>query len=338
MDTEFHYYMTGIIARAAGFTEDEAKTIATASEYVDENDVCLKVEDRSTEAVYENYISQTMNILKPKRKLMRIYPVFHFVPGDPADERAARCDGKMHLLNTTPDNEIANRTFDMAFKAPAETRLYRIGIATHAFADTWAHQNFVGWYDYFNDIAFDVKPDIGHANAEHHPDWPAHRWEDPRLVNDEIDNTERFLDAADKIYKKYRAYTKQLNRKATRGWKLLRADLINAMGLSFSGNQIYYKRERLEAYKKLAPWLGDFDEADWFQAAIDVKVHGLKDKDNGLLSMFTMLHDKLYWKAEIDKEKTDWYVFQESVKEHQSMAMAEIDKLFKKMGVDLHQA
>jgi hypothetical protein len=109
MDTEFHYYMTGIIAKASGFSNDEAKTIATASEYVDENDVCLTIEDRSAGEAYENYISQTMNILKPKRKLMRIYPVFHFVPGEPMDERALRCDGKMHLLNTTPDNEIVKK-------------------------------------------------------------------------------------------------------------------------------------------------------------------------------------------------------------------------------------
>lgn len=38
MNTEFHYYMTGIIAHAAGFTQEEARTIAYASEYTDEND------------------------------------------------------------------------------------------------------------------------------------------------------------------------------------------------------------------------------------------------------------------------------------------------------------
>ena len=74
---------------------------------MDENGVCLTIEDRSNDNVYQNYISQTMNILKPKRKLMRIYPVFHFVPDEPMSESACRCDGKMHLLNTTPGNEIA---------------------------------------------------------------------------------------------------------------------------------------------------------------------------------------------------------------------------------------
>jgi len=337
MDTEFHFYMTGIIAKAAGFSDEDAKTIATASEYVDENDVCLKIEDKSNKEAYENYISQTMNILKPKRKLMRIYPVFHFVPGNPADERACRCDGKMHLLNTTPNNEIANKMLDLSFKASEDTRLYRIGIATHAYADTWAHQNFVGWYDFFNDINLDVMPDIGHANAEHHPDWPAHRWEDPRLVHDEVDNTERFLDAAEKIYKKYCHYNKQMNKKPDSDWKSLRSRLIIAMGESFSGNQNYGREDRIKRYRELAPWLGDFDESDWFKEAIDIEVRGLPDSDKGLLSMFTMLHDKLYWKKEVTKEKTHWYRFQEAVKEHQAKAMEDLEKLFAKMKVDLHQ-
>ena len=330
--------MTGIIARAAGFSEEESKIIATASEYVDENDVCMQIENRSSGEMYENYISQTMNILKPKRKLMRIYPVFHFVPGDPLDERARRCDGKMHLLNTTPDNELANKWFDAAFKAPPATRLYRIGIATHAFADTWAHQNFVGWYDYINDITLNVKPNIGHADAEHHPDWPAHRWEDTRLVRDEIDNTARFLDAAEKIYKKFRGYTKQLDRKANSSWSRLRVALTVAMGECFSGNHCYYREERIRRYKEFAPWLGDFDERDWFSEAIDVDVKGLKDSENGLLSMFTMMRDKLYWKENADMEKTHWYLFQEGVKEHQKVAMQDLDLLFAMMGVDLHQA
>jgi len=338
MDTEFHYYMTGIIARAAGFSEDEARTIATASEYVDENDVCLAIQDRSSGQIYENYISQTMNILSPKQKLMRIYPVFHFVPGDPMGESACRCDGKMHLLNTTPNNEIANKMIDLAFKASEDTRLYRIGIATHAYADTWAHQNFVGWYDYFNDIALDIKPDIGHANAAHHPDWPAHRWEDSRLVKDEVDNSDRFLAAAKEIYGKYQRYNKQNGRKANTAWKTLYGQLIRAMGASFSGNQNYYRTERLDRYRKLAPWLGDFDESDWFKAAIDIKVMGIKDSDSGLLAMFTLLRDKLYWKESVDKEKTDWYRFQVAVKEHQAMAMVDMDRLFARMGIDLHVA
>jgi hypothetical protein len=33
------------------------------------------------EVPYKNYISQTMDITKPKEELLRIYPFFHFFPG-----------------------------------------------------------------------------------------------------------------------------------------------------------------------------------------------------------------------------------------------------------------
>ena len=92
MDFEFHYYITGLIAQRAGFSEDDAKIITYASQFVDDNDVVLNVTDRKTGKAYSNYISQTMDILKPKKTLMRIYPIFHFVPGDPMTESARRGD------------------------------------------------------------------------------------------------------------------------------------------------------------------------------------------------------------------------------------------------------
>ena len=189
MNTEFHYWITGLIAKESGFSEEDAKTIAYSSEYIDENDVNFVIKNRSDKKdTYSNFISQTMNILKPKNKLMKIYPVFHFIPGEPDAESALRKDGKMHLLNTTPNSGNANEIMDQAFKSTQDIMAYRIGIASHAFADTWAHQNFVGWYDYFNNIGLDPKPDIGHADAEHHPDYVSHRWVDNRLLEPDINN------------------------------------------------------------------------------------------------------------------------------------------------------
>ncbi|MDX9787060.1 MAG: hypothetical protein RBT11_09800 [Desulfobacterales bacterium] len=324
MDTEFHFHMTGIIAYAAGFTQKEARTIAYACEYTDENDETFRVKDRRTEEIYENYISQTMNILKPRRHLMRIYPVFHFIPGDYDAETARRKDGKMHLLVTTPDNEIANDLIDAALKVQDETRLHRIGIATHAYADTWAHQNFVGWYDYFNNIGLDIKPDIGHADAEHHPDWPSHRWEDNRLVEGEINNTARFLEAAEKIYKKYRQSDPLKSRKPKMNWETLCEKLANAMGTLFSGAMNWYRENRMRQYLALAPWLEKFDETKWFDNAIEKNV-------------IARIHSGLcHWREDVEIEKTDWFLFQDAVKAHQALAMDRLNPIFGKMGVDLH--
>ncbi len=325
MDTEFHYYITGIIAHAAGFTQKEASIIAWASEFTDENDEVVRVQNRSNDKIYENYISQTMNILKPKHKLMRIYPIFHFVPGQPDHYEGRRRDGKMHVLNTTPNSGIAGLLLNEALKISDETKLYRIGIATHAYADTWAHQNFVGWYDFFNNIALDPKPDIGHADAEHHPDWVAHRWDDGRLVEGEVNNIHRFLTAAEHIYEHYRNFLATKRISAKNSWEILQTDLYEAMGKnSFSGPRNINESKRIKAYKKLAPWLRNFDKDKWQNDAME----------GSLLELVT---DRCWyaWKEEIDLETTDWYKFQEAVKEHQVLAMQNLEPIFSGMGIDL---
>ncbi|MFA4911740.1 MAG: DUF6765 family protein, partial [Desulfobacteria bacterium] len=54
MDIEFHYFLTGLIAHRAGFNTNDAKIIAYSSQYVDENDLCLEIEDRSKGEKYFN--------------------------------------------------------------------------------------------------------------------------------------------------------------------------------------------------------------------------------------------------------------------------------------------
>jgi hypothetical protein len=337
VNTEFHYYITGMVARAAGFTEDEARTIATASEFVDENDIPFSIEDREGGKPYEVYISQTMNILKPKRKLMRIYPVFHFLPGDPTCDEACRRDGKMHLLNTTPGNDVATDLLRSAFKATDDLRLHRIGVASHAYADTWAHQNFVGWYDYFNNMGLDPKPDIGHADAEHHPDWVAHRWADDRLVNDEIDNTERYLEAAENLYNEYRNHLDPRGRDAVHPWSTVNKDLREIFGRSMSGFIEYGADDRLIQYQERASWLGEFDEDTWYNEGIVTKVHGLPDLQMGLASTFCLFKDKYYWCEGVERESTNWFRFQEAVKAHQRDAMELLKDRFDRMDIDLRQ-
>ena len=338
MNTEFHYWLTGLIAKESGFSEEDAKTIAYSSEYVDENDVNFVIKNRSDKKdTYSNYISQTMNILKPKNKLMKIYPVFHFIPGEPDAETALRKDGKMHLLNTTPNSGNANEIMDQAFKAAQDIRAYRIGIASHTFVDTWAHQNFVGWYDYFNNIGLDIKPDIGHADAEHHPDYISHIWMDERLTKPEIDNRARYMSAAQTLFLKYCEYNKSENGPDNSSmWNALEQKLSELMGETYTGDKSKYKDERIEKYKETVPWLSEFDEKSWFDEAIDTKVRGLKDSHRGLLARFTFFKDEYFWKESSDKTDTNWYKFQEAVKEHQSFALKVLSKTFNKMGINIY--
>lgn len=336
MDIEFHYWITGLVAYRAGFSEVEALTIAHASEYVDENDISYSIINRKDKSEYVNFMSQTMNILKPKDSLMRIYPIFHFIPGDPDAASARRRDGKMHLLNTTPDNANAHAILDAAFTANKDTRLYRIGIASHSFVDTWAHQNFIGWYDYFNEISLKPVPAIGHAPAEHHPDWVNHVWIDNRLVDGEVSNRNRFIDAAKALYNRYCQYQKSLGHAdLTAKWPDLESELIAITGQTYTGDELRYQDDRLKSYKKRLAWFPEFDENEWFDEAIETDVRGLKDKPDGLLNAFTLFKDKYYWKEGHDPEKSNWFRFQQAVKEQEKFGIELLSETFKNMGYDL---
>lgn len=328
MDIEFHYYMTYLVAAKAGFGAEDAFTIANACQYVDDNDLILEV-DKGQASAYRNYISQTMNILKPKGKLFRIYPLFHFIPGDPQSPTAWRKDGKMHWLNTTPNSVNANRILDAALAAGD---LFRIGVACHSYADTWAHQNFVGYFDDFNAMAGPLSkasPNIGHADAGHNPDWPGLVWQDKRLLHERVDNRAAFLDAAECMVKKLaRHVDTKISEGALEGKsETLRQDLHWAIGDRDQCNS--YREERIARYRELSNRadyggreLPQYDEDFWLQDAISEKVRGLRDRGDFSLARWDPLTDVYSWKDRQTYQQCSWFRFQEAVKNHQDEAWA----------------
>lgn len=320
MDFEFHYYIIGIVARAAGFSENETKIISFASQLVDDNTIIYDVKDRKTDEIYSNYVSQTINVLKPRKTLLRIYSVFHFIPGDPMAKSARRCDGKMHILNTTANSELSKYLMEEAFKS---SNLYRIGIATHGYADTWAHQNFIGCNDSMNNMDVRFIPNIGHSDAFFDPDRVNREWVDSRLVNSKINNNSRFIKAAENTFY---LYTKYLGSNCE--WNKIRKDLLHIMSCP-------KQSDRLNEYYKLVGWLPPYHKRGWFDGSIEQKVMGLKDSDNELLSKFTIFKDEYWWKDGIKKENTNWFKFQEAIKDHQTVALIPIYDICKYMRLDM---
>ena len=303
MDIEFHYHMTFLIAGKAKFGADDAFTIAYSSQYVDDNDIIYEI-NKDKAQFFRNYISQTMNILKPKSKLFRIYPLYHFLPGQPNYKNARRRDGSLHWLNTTPDSKNANYIIDAAIKSE---NLYRIGIATHSYVDTWAHQNFIGYYNEFNSMSGVIErlaPNIGHADARHNPDWPALVWKDKRLLtaNSRIDNRERFMAAAKQLFKKYRLFVdKNCSASALKkDQNELIRELRSAVGEIDQSNK--NKTVRLERYKQLSQtMLGydmpEYDEYAWFEKAVNEQVRGLRDKSDSALARWDPFTDIYTWRS-----------------------------------------
>ena len=325
MEIEFHYYITYLISTRAGFSPSEAEMLAYSSQYVDKNNRIFHI-DRGKPTAYENYITHTLNILKPKSELMRIYPTFHFIPGDPLSPTARRKDGKLHHLNTTPNSENANLIFDAAL---ASSNLYRIGIAAHSYVDTWAHQNFVGYYDVFNamkGVLSSALPNIGHADAKHKPDQPALVWTDCRLIasNARVNNRVRFLDAAEYLFRKLRHYLDASCSQKTldQDIQALKADLNQAIGVEDPKNQ--YRGDRILRYLALSqqsPYgqqsLALFDANHWFDQAITHTVRGISD-NHKILSKLDPRKDEYTWK--IDHTNSHWYQFQEAAKIQQKSA------------------
>jgi hypothetical protein len=200
MNIEFHYYAILHLARCAGFTEAESAEIAISSQLVDE---CLapweivgdggEIEARTE--VTQNYLFWDEDVASG------IYRPFHFVPGDRIAASARRADGTSSPGAVTADSSLAREVLIAALRTG---NLMRIGIALHAYADTWAHQGFSADIEPQN--ALDPSsplPAVGHLQAFGAPDDPRRRWTDPRLVPSEreVDNAARFANAAAMIYR-----------------------------------------------------------------------------------------------------------------------------------------
>lgn len=324
MNTEFHYHITWLIAARAGLPPEDARIVAYSSQYTDDNDSIFEI-DKDRPTAYGNYISQTMNILKPRHKLFRIYPLFHFIPGDPMASSAWRKDGGMHWLNTTPDSENANRVMDVAL---ASGNLYRIGIACHGYADTWAHQNFTGYYNEFNSMTVPMSiaiPNIGHAEAGHDPDGAALVWEDRRLIHERIDNKARFLAAAAGMLRRLAKYVdpKITNEELRKRETILKNDLDRCIGgqdqTNANGSQrIAHYRELARAPEYGGRELEEYDKDRWMDEAVNEAVRGLRDRSDLFLARWDPLTDLYTWKDRENHKQTHWRRFQEAVKQHQN--------------------
>lgn len=327
MEIEFHYYMMYLVATKAKMSPSDALVLAYASQYTDDNDMSLEI-DKDKSTYYKSYISQTVDILKPRTSLFRIYSIFHFVPGQPDAPSAFRKDGLLYWLNTTPASANAGAMLDEAFKTGD---LHRIGIACHAYADTFAHQNFAGYFSMFNGMAGPLEkvlPDIGHADAKHAPDWPALVWTDERLIQGTVDNKSRFLDAAEALLRRLALYVAP--GLADAGLDTMAADLRNDLGWAIGdrddANRL--RKTRIARYKELAlrPAYGgtalpDYDEDQWFDEAVNEDVRGLRDRKNILPVETTLFHDIYTWKTAQPYQQTHWYLFQEAVKAHQAFML-----------------
>ena len=257
MNIEFHYYMLNVLCRYAGFSEEEARVVSYSSQFVDYNLVTYTVD--APGRTYHTIPTQNYGFWSSETP-RKVYIPFHFVPGDTSYPGAARTDGRTNRLNTTPDSPAAKQILIAALKS---RDLYRVGIALHTYADTWAHQNFSGIRESWNQCDdTSIIPPIGHAQVLKTPDLLDARWVDPRLAPPyrNVDNRERVFAAARKIYK----YLCTFNRRSFDDVDLVMDSLQSRLGAP--GREPPMEERILDL--TIEEYIEKFDRTEWVREAI----------------------------------------------------------------------
>lgn len=260
MERDFHYYAIAVLARAAGFREDDARLVAWASQYVDDSKEGNPIHLGRVGFVFEPVHSAHIGLRAFDWSVQkRVYMPFHFLPpkpsmrpGDPwqvqADSPFARSLIHRAVKNVPPGYPTV--------RCSTEARC-ELGIALHTYADTWSHEGFSGRHDRENNVsALELKesngwdrlvfegwslnlwmPEIGHAEAGFYPDLPYHtwRWRRGRRPWRPRDNTQAFLKAAKAIFARLRkcvtsnGHPSMLDRQPT--WQDLRPRFKRLFGI-----------------------------------------------------------------------------------------------------------
>lgn len=153
MQIDMHYYGTYAIALAAGIPDEDARVIAYASQYMDDatSDRNGEHEDGGwlvtfTTAHHLMQSAQTM-VRKSFDDQRKIWVPNHFVPGGAGNtfEERALC---------VMDSPIARAMFEEHLVTARNLAygLELIGVAAHAYMDTFSHYGFSGFSSKYNKI------------------------------------------------------------------------------------------------------------------------------------------------------------------------------------------
>ena len=154
MQIDMHYHAILCLAYAAGFDLDSARQIATASQFVDDNnsDGRSEITFRDGSGLYLNatahHPSAVIQNLDDEEQ-RTVWVPFHFIPGNEGNTY-------MERLIATKDSAISQKVMHFAisqFEKPYA--LQQLGIASHCYADTFSHYGFSGLSSPLNRVLTD---------------------------------------------------------------------------------------------------------------------------------------------------------------------------------------
>jgi len=277
MNAEFHYYAIYFLCLRAGMETERCADIAFASQYVDNAIVAYEVDDGRFS--YRTEVTQNY-IFWDEATLREIYLPFHFLPGEIEKARAERIDGAASRWTVTPDSPLAKELLVAALRSGDD---FRVGIALHSYADTWAHQHFSGRIEACNVVdPSSLLPAAGHLQALRFPDDACGIWQDPRLRRglSHVDNRVRFLAAARKIYRYLRTSMRRgfdeeelVSDELGAVWshnvgdiKARLASFAVDLGVPFYDKRYYLSRSGLSEDVSDEPAFPGYDKLSWLKA------------------------------------------------------------------------
>ncbi|NIM12184.1 MAG: hypothetical protein GTO45_08735 [Candidatus Aminicenantes bacterium] len=230
MQIDMHMYGVYTLARAAGLNDRTARTIAISSQYVDD-----ALSDQEVVISDDFALVPTMTSHKPidyqnaiKGDQWKVWLPFHFLPGNEPEDGTF-----LQRLTCRKDSQVAKKMVQDALDDKnRDFWPHLIGITAHVYADTFAHQGFIGISTNLNKVAdvnllnihaanvvealgqklteigqkaAGVIP-VGHGTAGINPDMPFLLWElkykSPEMAAGIIrrENTTDFLDGAKALH------------------------------------------------------------------------------------------------------------------------------------------
>lgn len=236
MNIDFHHAVTYLVARVAGFEDREARTISHSAQYVDDaTDEGLVMFDNG--AMYRRLATahralDYKNFAALGHRLVWI--PFHFLPGNAGLEEDQDPAGAfIRKLLVRPNSPVAQRMVRVTIEEKHKPYgLHRLGIVSHVFVDTWAHQGFAGvnhrvnmvkdvrragqpderfkqkmWRFFYGKVHQNMPP-IGHGAALSYPDRPYLNWSYFNGLDELVvrQNPSEFTEAAHELCKVFQRY------------------------------------------------------------------------------------------------------------------------------------
>lgn len=140
MQIDMHYYGTYVLARAAGITANRAQVIASAAQFVDDNEDCGCMYFNDGGALFSE---QTANGMVDKDNYCnecqrRVWVPFHFLPGCEGETYSQKllCGKDSSTAQEMRNNHLSHADWECADEL--------MGITAHVYADTFSHYGFSG--------------------------------------------------------------------------------------------------------------------------------------------------------------------------------------------------